>query len=80
MAILGGGLLWFGWFGFNAGSALAINGVSVNAFLTTNTSAAAGAISFVACEWAHSKKPTALGTLCGAIAGLVAITQGAGFA
>jgi len=79
MAILGGGLLWFGWFGFNAGSALAINGVSVNAFLTTNTSAAAGAISFVACEWVHNKKPTTLGTLCGAIAGLVAITQGAGF-
>lgn len=79
MAILGGGLLWFGWFGFNAGSALAINGVAVNAFLTTNTSAAAGAISFVACEWIINKKPTALGTLCGAVAGLVAITQGAGY-
>ena len=79
MAILGAGLLWFGWFGFNAGSTLAINGVAVNAFLTTNTSAAAGAIGFVACEWVYSKKPTALGTLCGAIAGLVAITQGAGF-
>lgn len=79
MAILGAGLLWFGWFGFNAGSALAINGVAVNAFLTTNTSAAAGAIAFVACEWIYNKKPTALGTLSGAIAGLVAITQGAGF-
>ncbi len=79
MAILGAGLLWFGWFGFNAGSALAINGVSVNAFLTTNTSAAAGALSFVACEWIYNKKPTALGTVSGAIAGLVAITQGAGF-
>lgn len=79
MAILGGGLLWFGWFGFNAGSALAINGVAVNAFLTTNTSAAAGAIAFVACEWILNKKPTALGTLSGALAGLVAITQGAGY-
>lgn len=79
MAILGGGLLWFGWFGFNAGSALAINGVAVNAFLTTNTSAAAGAISWVACEWLYHKKPTALGTVSGAVAGLVAITQGAGY-
>lgn len=79
MAILGGGILWFGWFGFNAGSALAVNGVAVNAFLTTNTSAAAGAIAFVACEWFLNKKPTILGTLSGAIAGLVAITQGAGY-
>lgn len=79
MALLGGGLLWFGWFGFNAGSALAINGVAVNAFLTTNTSAAAGAISFVTCEWLINKRPTALGTVSGAIAGLVAITQGAGY-
>lgn len=79
MAILGGGILWFGWFGFNAGSALAMNGVAVNAFLTTNTSAAAGAISFVACEWFINKKPTTLGTISGAIAGLVAITQGAGY-
>ena len=79
MAVLGGGILWFGWFGFNAGSALSINGVAVNAFLTTNTAAAAGAISFVACEWLINKKPTTLGTLSGAIAGLVAITQGAGY-
>jgi Amt family ammonium transporter len=79
MAILGGGILWFGWFGFNAGSALAMNGVAVNAFLTTNTSAAAGAIAFVVCEWIINKKPTTLGTISGAIAGLVAITQGAGF-
>jgi Amt family ammonium transporter len=79
MAILGGGILWFGWFGFNAGSALAINAVAVNAFLTTNTSAAAGAIAFAACEWLMNKKPTALGTISGAIAGLVAITQGAGY-
>lgn len=79
MAILGGGILWFGWFGFNAGSALAMNGVAITAFLTTNTSAAAGAIAFVACEWLINKKPTTLGTVSGAIAGLVAITQGAGF-
>ena len=79
MAVLGGGILWFGWFGFNAGSALAINGVAVNAFLTTNTAAAAGAVAFVACEWFLYKKPTTLGTISGAIAGLVAITQGAGY-
>lgn len=79
MAMLGGGLLWFGWFGFNAGSALAINGVAVNAFLTTNTSAAAGAISWVTIEWIINKKPTVLGSMSGALAGLVAITQGAGF-
>lgn len=79
MAILGAGLLWFGWFGFNAGSALAMDGVAVNAFLATNTAAAAGAISFVACEWFANKKPTALGTVSGALAGLVSITQGAGY-
>lgn len=79
MAILGGGILWFGWFGFNAGSALAMNGVAINAFLTTNLSAAAGAISWVACEWFIHKKPTVLGSMGGAVAGLVAITQGAGY-
>jgi len=79
MAILGGGLLWFGWFGFNAGSALSMNYVAVNAFVTTNTSAAAGAIGWVICEWILYKKPTALGIISGAIAGLVAITQGAGY-
>ncbi|MDS0524688.1 ammonium transporter [Clostridium sp. SHJSY1] len=79
MAILGGGLLWFGWFGFNAGSALAINGVAVNAFLTTNTAAAAGGISWIILEWIINKKPTVLGAITGSIAGLVAITQSAGF-
>lgn len=79
MAILGGGLLWFGWFGFNAGSALAMNFTAVNAFVTTNTSAAAGAVGWIVCEWILYKKPTALGIVSGAIAGLVAITQGAGF-
>lgn len=79
MAILGGGILWFGWFGFNAGSALHANGVAVLALLTTNTSASAGAISWVLCEWFLTKKPTVLGAISGAIAGLVSITQGAGF-
>ncbi|MBC8061967.1 MAG: ammonium transporter [Clostridiaceae bacterium] len=79
MAILGGGILWFGWFGFNAGSALHANGVAVVALLNTNTSAAAGAIGWVICEWLITKKPTVLGAMGGAIAGLVAITQGAGF-
>lgn len=75
MAILGGGILWFG---FNAGSALHANGVAVVALLNTNTSAA-GAIGWVICEWLITKKPTVLGAMGGAIAGLVAITQGAGF-
>ncbi|MHC1683562.1 MAG: ammonium transporter [Clostridiaceae bacterium] len=79
MALLGGGILWFGWFGFNAGSALAMNGVAVYAFINTNLSASAAAISWVACEWFVHKKPTVLGSMGGAIAGLVAITQGAGF-
>ena len=79
MAVLGGGILWFGWFGFNAGSALAMNGVAVSAFLATNTAAAAGAIGFATCEWIIHKKPTVLGTVSGAIAGLVAITPGCGY-
>jgi Amt family ammonium transporter len=79
MAILGGGILWFGWFGFNAGSALHANGVAVVAFMTTNLAAAAGAVSWMAIEWFRNKKPTALGAVTGAIAGLVGITQGAGY-
>ncbi|MDP4176813.1 MAG: ammonium transporter [Bacillota bacterium] len=79
MTVLGAGLLWFGWFGFNAGSALAVNGVAINAFLTTNTSAAAAAIAWLACEWFATKKPTVLGVASGAVSGLVAITPGAGY-
>ncbi len=79
MAILGGGILWFGWFGFNAGSAFHANGVAVVAFMTTNLAAAAGAVSWMAIEWFRNKKPTALGAVTGAIAGLVGITQGAGY-
>ncbi|MHB1127827.1 MAG: ammonium transporter [Bacillota bacterium] len=79
MTVLGAGLLWFGWFGFNAGSALAANGLAVSAFMVTNTSAAAAAISWVLAEWLHRGKPTALGAASGAVAGLVAITPASGF-
>ncbi|MHB1419452.1 MAG: ammonium transporter [Bacillota bacterium] len=79
MTVLGAGLLWFGWFGFNAGSALGANVLAVSAFVTTNTSAAAGAIAWVLAEWLHHGKPSTLGTASGAVAGLVAITPAAGF-
>ena len=79
MTVLGAGLLWFGWFGFNAGSALAANGTAAMALVTTNTSTAAGALAWVATEWLHRGKPTILGAASGAIAGLVAITPGEGF-
>lgn len=79
MTFLGAGILWFGWFGFNAGSALAVNDIALNAFITTNTSAAAAAIAWSVCELLHKKKVTCLGIASGAVAGLVAITPGAGF-
>lgn len=79
LTMLGAGLLWFGWFGFNAGSALAANGLAGTAFLVTNTCAAVGAISWVGAEWLHHGKPTALGAASGLVAGLVAITPAAGF-
>lgn len=79
MLVLGAGLLWFGWFGFNAGSALAMNDIAMNAFVTTNTSAAAAAIGWVVCEWIHKKKVGAVGVVTGAVAGLVSITPSAGF-
>lgn len=79
MTMLGAALLWFGWFGFNAGSALGANGLAATAFLVTNTCAAAAAISWVAAEWLHHGKPTALGAASGLVAGLVAITPAAGF-
>ncbi|HJX56192.1 MAG TPA: ammonium transporter [Methanoregula sp.] len=78
MALLGAALLWFGWFGFNAGSALAVNSVAVNAFVTTNTAAAAGALAWMFAGWYHGK-PSSLGMVSGAIAGMVAITPAAGF-
>ena len=76
---LGAGLLWFGWFGFNAGSALAADGIAASAFLVTNTAAAMGGLAWLFVEWKHSKKPTLLGLASGAIAGLVGITPAAGF-
>jgi len=77
--VLGTGLLWFGWFGFNAGSALAANGLAVNAFVVTNTAAAAAGLSWALVEWIHNGKPTIFGVCSGAVAGLVAITPAAGF-
>ena len=79
LTLVGAGLLWFGWFGFNAGSALEASGVAVNAFLTTNTAAAAAALAWMAAEWNLRGKPTALGTASGAVAGLVAITPACGY-
>jgi len=79
LTILGAGLLWFGWFGFNAGSALAANGLAASAFVTTHLAAAAAAVSWIVVEWLHRGKPTTLGMASGAVAGLVAITPAAGF-
>ncbi len=77
--ILGTGLLWFGWFGFNAGSALAANGLAVNAFVVTHTAAAAAGLSWALIEWMRNGKPTLFGVASGAVAGLVAITPAAGY-
>lgn len=77
--VLGAGLLWFGWFGFNSGSALAANGTAVNAFVTTNTAAAAAGLTWMAIEWVISGKPTLLGICTGAVAGLATITPASGF-
>lgn len=79
LVVTGAGLLWFGWFGFNAGSALAANGLAGAAFINTNTAAAVAAMSWMVVEWLHSKKPTVLGLASGAVGGLVAITPAAGF-
>lgn len=77
--VLGAALLWFGWFGFNSGSALAANGLAVNAFVVTNTAAAAAGLGWAVLEWIINKKPTVFGIVTGAVAGLVAITPAAGF-
>lgn len=77
--LIGTGLLWFGWFGFNAGSALAANAQAVQAFLTTNTASAAGMLTWVALDWIYRGKPSAMGACIGAVVGLVAITPAAGF-
>ena len=79
MTITGAALLWFGWFGFNAGSALAANGLAVSAFVATHFASAAAALSWIIVEWLHRGKPTTLGAASGAVAGLVAITPGSGF-
>ncbi len=76
---LGAALLWFGWFGFNAGSELAADGVAGSAFLVTNTSASISALAWMFTEWIVTRKPTVLGIASGAVAGLVAITPAAGF-
>jgi len=79
MTITGAALLWFGWFGFNAGSALACNGLAVNAFIATHLAASAATITWILMEWRQGGKPTTLGAASGAVAGLVAITPASGF-
>ena len=78
LTVLGAGLLWMGWFGFNGGSALAANGLAVNALVTTNTAAAAAAVVWMFLSW-RDNKPSVLGIVTGAVVGLVAITPAAGF-
>ncbi len=79
LTLLGTGILWFGWFGFNAGSALAANGLAGTAFITTHIAASLAALGWTAAEWMKTGKPTTLGAASGAVAGLVAITPCAGF-
>jgi Amt family ammonium transporter len=79
MTIIGAGLLWFGWFGFNGGSALAAGGLAGSAFIATHIASGAAALSWMVVEWLHRGKPTALGIASGAVAGLVAITPACGF-
>lgn len=79
LTVIGTGLLWFGWFFFNAGSALAANGVATLALINTNTAAAAGMVSWTMIEWIKTGKPTVLGALSGAVAGLVVVTPACGF-
>ena len=79
LSVIGAALLWVGWFGFNAGSALGANGSAGMAMAVTQIAAAAAALSWLACEWTHIKKPTVLGIVSGAVAGLVAITPASGF-
>jgi ammonium transporter, Amt family len=79
LTLTGAGMLWVGWFGFNAGSSLAANGLAVSAFVATHMGAAASAMSWVAAEWLTASKPTTLGAASGAVAGLVAITPASGY-
>jgi ammonium transporter, Amt family len=79
MTVLGAGLLWFGWFGFNAGSALGATGQAANALLVTNTAAGAATLAWVAASYLHRRKVSVVGAACGAVAGLVAITPASGY-
>ncbi len=79
LTIIGASLLWFGWFGFNAGSAVASGALATSAFVVTNTATAAAALAWMVSEWTHRGAPTALGAASGAVAGLVAITPASGF-
>jgi len=79
MTVLGAGLLWFGWFGFNAGSAVTAGGLAASAFLVTNTAAAAATLTWVGASYLHKRKVSVVGAACGAVAGLVAITPASGF-
>lgn len=79
MTLIGTGLLWFGWFGFNAGSALAANRIAVASFVATNTAGATAAMTWLIVEWLHRGKPTALGAASGAVAGLAAVTPASGY-
>jgi Amt family ammonium transporter len=79
LSLIGAGLLWFGWFGFNAGSALSPNGLASNAFVTTHLAAASAMLSWLVIDWLRSGKPTAIGAISGAVAGLVGITPATGF-
>ena len=79
IVLLGAGLLWFGWFGFNGGSALAADGVAVQALVNTNVAAASGALTWLLLTWYRTQKPSVLGAASGAIAGLVAVTPAAGY-
>jgi Amt family ammonium transporter len=79
MVVLGASLLWFGWFGFNAGSALSSGGLAANAFVVTNTAAAMAALTWMTVSWLHKGAPSVLGAAAGAVAGLVAITPASGF-
>jgi ammonium transporter, Amt family len=79
MTVLGAGLLWFGWFGFNAGSALTAGGLAASALLVTNTAAAAATVTWVLASYIHKRKVSVVGAACGAVAGLVAITPASGY-
>jgi Amt family ammonium transporter len=79
LAVIGAGLLWFGWFGFNGGSALGANAAAANAIVVTNTAAGMAALTWVTVSWLHKGTPSVVGAISGAVAGLVAITPASGF-